>query len=238
MKRRGILAASLGLMSACGDAKPPDEAAFDRARSEMVEKQLKAKWRNIKSARVLKAMEEVRRHDFVPANVRSSAYQDRPLPIGHGQTISQPYVVAFMTETLDPKQGDRILEIGTGSGYQAAVLAKLVKHVYSIEIVKPLAERAAATLKKSGYSNVTVKAGDGYKGWKEHAPFDAIIVTCAPDHVPKALVEQLKNGGKMIIPVGKEDGLQHLYLLRKKDGKVEQEAVLPVRFVPMTRGKP
>ena len=237
MNRRIILAVFAGLAPACNDAKPPDEAAFARARKEMVEKQLKAKGREIKSARVLRAMEEVRRHEFVPTSVRPFAYQDRPLSIGHGQTISQPYIVAFMTEKLDPQPGDRILEVGTGSGYQAAVLSKLVKEVYSIEIVKALAKRAKTALKKGGYSNVTVKAGDGYKGWKEHAPFDAVIVTCAPDHVPKALVEQLKEGGKMIIPVGKEDEAQELYLLRKKDGKVVREAVLPVRFVPMTREK-
>jgi protein-L-isoaspartate(D-aspartate) O-methyltransferase len=201
----------------------------------MVERQLKGRGREISDERVLKAMGEVRRHEFVPEDQRLFAYQDRPLLIGHEQTISQPFIVAFMTEKLEPQPGDRILEIGTGSGYQAAVLAKLVKEVYSIEIVKPLAERAEATLKRLGYRNVRVKAGDGYKGWREHAPFDAVIVTCAPDHVPKPLVEQLREGGKMIIPVGAESGQQFLYLLKKVKGKIEQQAVLPVRFVPMTR---
>ena len=179
-------------------------------------------------------MRAVPRHEFVPENVRDLAYTDRPLPIGHEQTISQPYIVAFMTEALAPKPTDKVLEIGTGSGYQAAVLSGLVKHVYTNEIVKPLAERAAETLKKADYKNVTVKASDGYQGWAEHAPFDSVIVTCAPDHVPDPLVEQLREGGKMIIPVGRAWGAQELYLLTKKDGKVEKTAVLPVRFVPMT----
>ena len=143
-------------------------------------------------------------------------------------------MVAFMTEQLESKPGHRVLEIGTGSGYQAAVLALLVKEVYSIEIVKPLAERAVKDLKRLGYGNVRVKAGDGYRGWKEHAPFDAVIVTCAPDHVPEPLVEQLREGGRMIIPVGKEGTVQSLYVMTKKDGKMQQEAVVPVRFVPMT----
>ncbi len=225
----------LGLLPACGEAKPREEGEFERARKAMVERQLKAKGRDIKNVRVLKAMGTVRRHEFVPADQRLFSYHDRPLPIGHEQTISQPYIVALMTEKLDPQPGDRVLEIGTGSGYQAAVLSKLVKEVYSIEIVKPLAERASQTLEKLGYKNVTVKAGDGYKGWKEHAPFDAVIVTCAPEQVPAPLVAQLKEGGKMIIPVGKQGGLQHLYLLKKVKGQIKQEAVLPVRFVPMTR---
>jgi protein-L-isoaspartate(D-aspartate) O-methyltransferase len=155
--------------------------------------------------------------------------------IGHGQTISQPYIVAFMTEQLAPKPSDRVLEIGTGSGYQAAVLSLLVKEVYSVEIVEPLAKRATRDLQRLGFSNVKVKSGDGYKGWEEHAPFDAIIVTCAPDHVPRPLVEQLREGGKMVIPVGDQHGPQELYVLRKRGGKMEQQSVLPVRFVPMTR---
>lgn len=236
MQRWGVIGVVLGLLPGCGEGKPKDEeAGFATARKAMVERQLQGRGRDIKDERVLKAMGEVRRHEFVPEDQRIFAYQDRPLPIGHEQTISQPYIVAFMTEKLDSKPEDRILEIGTGSGYQAAVLARLVKEVYSIEIVKPLAERAEATLKRLGYRNVTVKAGDGYKGWKEHAPFDAVIVTCAPNHVPKPLVEQLKEGGKMIIPVGEQFGLQHLYLLKKVKGRIEQQAVLPVRFVPMTR---
>ena len=181
-------------------------------------------------------MGEVPRHEFVPKSQRRNAYRDDPLPIGHGQTISQPFIVAFMTEKLEPQPSDRVLEIGTGSGYQAAILAKLVKEVYSIEIVKPLADRAGTTLEKLGVKNVHLKAGDGHKGWPEHAPFDAVVVTCAPDHIPQPLVEQLREGGKMIIPVGPQGGAQKLYLLRKKDGKIRREAVLPVRFVPMTGG--
>lgn len=197
----------------------------------MVKHQLES--RDIRDPRVLAAMRDIPRHEFVPEEFRSAAYEDRPLGIGYGQTISQPYIVAFMTEHLAPKQSDRILEVGTGSGYQAAILSKLVADVYSIEIVPQLAENAAAVLKKLGLTNVHTKAGDGYQGWSEHAPFDGIIVTCAPDHVPNPLVQQLKEGGKMIIPVG-DAGDQSLYLLEKRDGKIERTAVLPVRFVPMT----
>jgi len=186
-------------------------------------------------------MGKVPRHEFVPADVRSFAYADHPLPIGHGQTISQPFIVAFMTEKLDPKPTDHVLEIGTGSGYQAAVLSELVATVHTIEIVAPLARRAEADLKRLGYTNVTARAGDGYKGWPEAAPFDAIIVTCAPDHVPQPLVDQLKEGGRMVVPVEPAYD-QSLYLLEKKGNKVERRAILPVRFVPMTgekgKGKP
>ncbi len=199
----------------------------------MVEEQLAA--RGIANRQVLEAMGRVPRHEFVPAPHRVEAYGDYPLPIGYDQTISQPYIVAFMTEILAPKREDKVLEIGTGSGYQAAVLAELVREVYSIEIVEPLAERAAADLKRLNYTNVFVRAGDGYQGWPEAAPFDAIIVTCAPDHVPQPLVDQLKDGGRMIIPVGPAWGAQSLHLLEKRDGQVHRRDVLPVRFVPMTR---
>jgi protein-L-isoaspartate(D-aspartate) O-methyltransferase len=155
------------------------------------------------------------------------------LPIGYDQTISQPYIVAFMTEQLHPKRSDRVLEIGTGSGYQAAILAELVAEVYTIEIAEPLARNAEATLARLGYKNVRMKTGDGYKGWPENAPFDAITVTCAPDRVPKPLTDQLKEGGRMIIPVG-DRFAQELYLLEKKNGQLKESAVLPVRFVPMT----
>jgi len=175
----------------------------------------------------------VPREEFVPQEVRPASYTDQPLPIGYSQTISQPYVVAFMTEQLQLKRDDHVLEIGTGSGYQAAILAELVAEVYTIEIVEALAKNAEATLGRLGYKNVHVKAGDGYKGWPEHAPFDAVIVTCAPDHVPQPLVDQMKEGGRMIIPVGAM-GEQELYLLEKKNGRLEKRAVLPVRFVPMT----
>ncbi len=216
----------------CGRSplQPVDWAA---AREQMVAKQIVAQGRGVRDQRVIGAMSQVPRHELVPAQVRARAYEDRPLPIGYGQTISQPFIVAFMTEALAPKPEDRVLEVGTGSGYQAAVLSRLVADVYSIEIVEPLAKRAAADLKRLGYDNVHVRAGDGYKGWPEAAPFDAIIVTCAPDHVPEPLVAQLKDGGRMIIPVG-PDGAQELVLLQKRGTKLEKTEVLPVAFVPMT----
>ncbi len=210
------------------------EDEYAAARTRMVSEQLRAHWRGITHPGVLQAMATVPRHEFVPLPLRRYAYDDHPLPIGHAQTISQPYVVAFMTEKLDPKPADRVLEIGTGSGYQAAVLSGLVKEVFSIEIVEPLARRAENDLARLGYRNVRVRYGDGYQGWPEAAPFDAIIVTCAPDHVPQPLVEQLRDGGRMIIPVGELDD-QQLFLLRKRGAKLERESVLPVRFVPMTR---
>jgi protein-L-isoaspartate(D-aspartate) O-methyltransferase len=203
------------------------------ARQRMVIEQLSGPGRNITNARVLSVMAKVSRHEFVPAAFRSHAYEDGPLPIGHGQTISQPYIVAFMTQQLEPQPTDRVLEIGTGSGYQAAVLAELVANVYTVEIVEDLARRAAADLTRLGYTNVHVRAGDGYKGWPEAAPFDAIIVTCAPEKVPSPLIEQLKEGGRMIIPVGPAWD-QELVLLQKHGDKLERHAVLPVRFVPMT----
>lgn len=202
-------------------------------RQRMVALQLEAPGRDITNARVLAAMGKVPRHEFVPQNLRHEAYADHPLPIGHGQTISQPYIVAYMTEVVDPRPGDKVLEVGTGSGYQAAVLAELVSNVFTIEIIEPLAKRAQADLARLGYTNVLVRAGDGYLGWPEAAPFDAILVTCAPDHVPPPLVSQLKEGGRMIIPVG-PFGDQELVVLEKRSGKVERRGVLPVRFVPMT----
>jgi protein-L-isoaspartate(D-aspartate) O-methyltransferase len=213
-----------------GMTSEPDYAARRRA---MVLTQIAPPARDVSDRRVLAAMEKVPRHEFVPMHLRDQAYEDCPLPIGHGQTISQPYIVAFMTEQLAPKPTDRVLEVGTGSGYQAAVLAELVAEVYTIEIIKPLGQRARADLARLGYTNVFVRIGDGYQGWPEAAPFDAIMVTCAPDHVPRPLVEQLKEGGRMIIPVGPL-GDQQLYLLEKRSGEVRQRAVLPVRFVPMT----
>lgn len=196
----------------------------------MVEQQLKP--RGIKDERVLAAMGNVPREKFIPADARADAYEDGPLPIGHDQTISQPYIVAFMTEQLGPKPSDRVLEIGSGSGYQAAILAELVTNVYTIDIVEPLAKTAEATLQRLGYKNVHIKVGDGYKGWPEEAPFDAIIVTCAPEKVPQPLVDQLQDGGRMVIPVG-ERFAQQLYLLEKKNGQLKESATLPVRFVPM-----
>jgi len=196
----------------------------------MVEQQLKP--RGIKDERVLAAMAKVPREEFVPENLRDKGYSDSALPIGQDQTISQPFIVAFMTEQLQLQPTDRILEIGTGSGYQTAVLAELVKDVYTIEIVEPLAKDASARLTRLGYSNAHVKVGDGYEGWPDVAPFDAIIVTCAPDKVPQPLTQQLKENGRMIVPVG--SGMeQQLFLLEKKDGQLAQTAILPVRFVPM-----
>jgi protein-L-isoaspartate(D-aspartate) O-methyltransferase len=210
------------------------EKDWAAARRRMVQEQLLAPGRDITNRAVLEAMGKVPRQEFVPHDLRGEAYDDHPLPIGYDQTISQPYIVAFMTEQLQPRPSDRVLEIGTGSGYQAAVLATLVREVFTIEIVEPLARRAQADLARLGYTNVFVRTGDGHKGWPEAAPFDAIIVTCAPEAVPEPLVAQLAEGGRMIIPVGPLHA-QNLYLLRKQGGKVREEAVLAVRFVPMTR---
>src|SRR6266481_2214778 len=214
----------------CGQ-QTPTAADFAAQRNRMVEQQLKP--RGIKDERVLAAMAKVPREEFIPVDARADAYEDGPLPIGYDQTISQPYVVAFMTEQLRPKRSDRVLEIGSGSGYQAAILSELVADVYTIEIVEPLAKSAEATLQRLGYKNVHVRVGDGYKGWPEQAPFDAIIVTCAPDKVPQLLTDQLKEGGRMIIPVG-DRFAQQLYLLEKKNGQLKESATLPVRLVPMT----
>ncbi len=217
---------------ACGGCGRADTSVADFAgqRQRMVQEQMMA--RGIHEERVLAAVAKVPREEFVPADERAAAYTDNPLPIGYDQTISQPYIVAFMTEQLHPKPSDRVLEIGTGSGYQAAILAELVAEVYTIEIAGPLARNADATLAHLGYKNVHVKVGDGHKGWPEEAPFDAIIVTCAPEKVPQPLVDQLKEGGRMIIPVGNRFA-QELYLLEKKNGQLKESAVLPVRFVPM-----
>jgi protein-L-isoaspartate(D-aspartate) O-methyltransferase len=209
---------------------PTSSREFTAERQKMVEQQLKP--RGIKDERVLAAMAKVPREEFVPENLRDKGYSDSALPIGQDQTISQPFIVAFMTEQLQLQPTDRILEIGTGSGYQTAVLAELVKDVYTIEIVEPLAKDASARLTRLGYSNAHVKVGDGYEGWPDVAPFDAIIVTCAPDKVPQPLTQQLKENGRMIVPVG--SGMeQQLFLLEKKDGQLAQTAILPVRFVPM-----
>ena len=215
----------------CGQ-QVPTVADFAAQRQRMVEQQLKA--RGINDERVLAAMAKVPREEFVPADARVEAYEDGPLPIGYNQTISQPYIVAFMTEQLRPKPSDRVLEIGSGSGYQAAILAELVADVYTIDIVEPLAKSAETTLQRLGYKNVHFKVGDGYKGWPEEAPFDAVIVTCAPEKVPEPLVDQLKDSGRMIIPVG-ERFAQQLYLLEKKNGQLKESVTLPVRFVPMLR---
>jgi protein-L-isoaspartate(D-aspartate) O-methyltransferase len=205
----------------------PDYAAL---RKKMVNEQLEQ--RGITSGKVLDAMRKVERHLFVPVEYRNQAYEDYPLPIGAGQTISQPYIVAFMTEALDIKATERILEIGTGSGYQASILGELCREVYTIEIVPTLAEKSESLLRSLGYKNVNVKMGDGYLGWPEKAPFDVIIVTCSPSHVPQALQRQLKEGGRMIIPVG-ERYAQELVLLKKKNGKLTRHSRMQVQFVPM-----
>ncbi|MGK9169200.1 protein-L-isoaspartate(D-aspartate) O-methyltransferase [Inquilinus limosus] len=184
---------------------------------------------------VLSVMRQVPRHEFVPDESRDEAYENRPLPIGYGQTISQPYVVALMTDLLEPGKDDVVLEIGTGSGYQAAVLSPLVRHVYTIEIVEPLAKQAAERLKALGYGNVVTRHGDGYYGWPEHGPFDGIVVTAAASHIPPPLVHQLKPGGRMVIPVGPPFMTQNLMLVTKDgEGKVRTEVLLPVSFVPLT----
>lgn len=224
--------ASCGLLGA-EEAGPQadDGALYTRLRGNMVDRLLAEGWLHDK--RVAEAMRSVPRHLFVPADQAEHAYRDTPLPIGHGQTISAPSIVAVMTELLLPKPEHGVFEVGTGSGYQAAVLAKLVKHVYSVEIVPELAQTAKTRLAELGYSNVSVRCGDGYRGWPEHAPFDSIIVTCAPTDIPRPLVEQLRDGGRMVIPVG-EAGVQELYLLIKEGEEVVKRAVLPVLFVPMT----
>ena len=232
-----VLAGWLTGLTGRGTAAPAPTAAgtdyYSLARQRMVTEQLARPGRDITNARVLAVMGTVPRHEFVPERLRPDAYKDQPLPISQGQTISQPYVVAFMTERLEPKPTDRVLEIGTGSGYQAAVLAGLVAEVYTIEIISNLAQRAAADLKRLGCTNVHTRVGDGYQGWPEAAPFDSIIVTCAPEQVPQPLIDQLKHGGRIIIPVG-PTWKQELVLLRKRGGKLEQQAVMPVSFVPMT----
>lgn len=206
--------------------------AYAKERNNMVSAQIQA--RGITHRQTLQAMRKVPRHLFVPAAQQRFAYYDRPLPIGFGQTISQPYIVAYMTEAIKPEAGQKVLEIGTGSGYQAAVLAEIVDQVFTIEIVKELALTSQAVLEKS-YSNVFVKQGDGYYGWADEAPFDAIIVTAAAEYIPPPLVEQLKDGGKMMIPVGSPFQVQQLMLVEKKDGKITTRSLMPVRFVPFTR---
>ena len=209
------------------------ETSFTQKREQMVEQQIRA--RGIKDPRVIHALLKVKRHLFVPPRVRHLAYEDHPLPIGEGQTISQPYIVALMTELLALKGGERILEIGTGSGYQAAVLAELTKEVYTIEIMEPLARQSEKLLKEMGYSNIRVKFGDGFLGWPEFSPFDGIIVTCAPEKIPPPLLGQLAEGGRLVIPVGVH--WQDLKLVRKIEGRIKETDVIPVRFVPMLREK-
>ena len=206
---------------------------YKEMRVTMVERQLRG--RDIYQKATLDAMLKVPRHAFVPEEMKPYAYSDRPLPIGEGQTISQPYIVAYMTQAARLKKSDRVLEVGTGSGYQAAVLAEIVDSVYTIEIVEVLGKRARNQLKKLGYKNVEVRIGDGYHGWKEKAPFDAIIVTAGAETIPDPLVEQLADGGKMLIPVGPHRGIRQLVLLEKKAGKIKRRNLMAVRFVPFVR---
>jgi len=218
-------------LSLAAPAYSQSKQALAEARERMVQDEIIAP--GIKNERVIEAMRSTPRHEFVALRDVPNAYFDMSLPIGEGQTISAPFVVAYMTEQLDPQPTDKVLEIGTGSGYQAAILSPLVKEVYSIEIVESLGQKAARTLKRLRYNNVKTKIGDGYQGWPEHAPFDKIIVTCSPEKVPQPLVEQLQEGGRMVIPIG-ERYTQELYLLRKKDGKLQREVLVPTMFVPMT----
>jgi protein-L-isoaspartate(D-aspartate) O-methyltransferase len=228
------------LLTSCGSARPQEEPRWRELREKMVRQTIAGPTDGrppVRDARVLAAMRSIPRHEFVPADERSHAYEDHPLRIGYGQTISQPYIVAIMTELATLKPEHRVLEVGTGSGYQAAVLSPLVKEVYTIEIVKPLGESARERLARLGYKNVEVRVGDGYNGWPEKAPFDAIVVTAGAPHVPPALVEQLKPGGRMVIPLGESSWDQNLVVVHKGKGPREfrTETIMPVRFVPLTR---
>jgi protein-L-isoaspartate(D-aspartate) O-methyltransferase len=224
---RGVRALLAPLFFGAASTAAPD---FARLREAMVRSQLEA--RDITDARVLRAFRDVPRHLFVPEPLRRDAYADRPLPIGAGQTISQPYIVALMSQALRLSGDEKVLEIGTGSGYQAAILARLARQVFSIEIVPSLAQEAAARLRELGCANVRVRAGDGYRGWPEEAPFDAIVVTCAPEAIPQPLLDQLAEGGRLVIPVG--EIVQDLVLVEKRNGKLVRSELAPVRFVPMT----
>jgi protein-L-isoaspartate(D-aspartate) O-methyltransferase len=226
-----LILALVIMISAAFFSYGDDDESYARKREEMVRRQLET--RDITDKRVLEVMGKVPRHLFVSPSLRRQAYVDSPLPIDEGQTISQPYIVALMTQHLELKGGEKVLEIGTGSGYQAAVLARLTDKVYSIEIRENLAKKAAETLKTLGYSQVQVKWSDGYFGWEEHAPFDAIIVTCAANHVPPPLLKQLKEGGRLIIPLGSTLYFQNLTLIIKKNGKPKVRQILGVNFVPM-----
>jgi protein-L-isoaspartate(D-aspartate) O-methyltransferase len=210
----------------------PDDP-YELQRLEMVKTQIEQ--RGISNPAVLRAMKKVPRHFFVPESQMRYAYEDRPLPIGHGQTISQPLIVAYMTEIINPKKDDTVLEIGTGSGYQAAVLAEVVKDVYTLEIISELAHEAAIRLKAMHYDNIHAKRSDGYHGWSQYAPFDAIVVTAAAPEIPPPLIDQLAEGGRMVIPVGSKFSIQNLVLVTKSNGKISKTNLMPVRFVPFTR---
>lgn len=223
-----IMALLLLIFPACKEDKTPNDFTADR--KQMVERQLKG--RDIKDKAVLDAMQKVERHRFIPSNLRNMAYSDQPLPIGEGQTISQPYIVALMTQLADIQPQEKVLEIGTGSGYQAAILSTLCDEIYTIEIIESLCQQARIRLKILGYKNVHVKCGDGFKGWKQNAPYDAIIVTCAPPEVPQPLINQLAEKGKIVVPVGTL--WQELKVITKENKKIKSSDIIPVRFVPMT----
>ncbi len=227
-----VVAAATAFLAAIR-SQSTKEAGPAAQRREMVEQQIRA--RGVRDARVLTALGRVPRERFVPASLRGRAYDDSPLPIGFDQTISQPYIVAYMSEALGVEPDDTVLEIGTGSGYQAAVLGEIARRVYTIEIVPDLARRAAATLQELGYANIQVRAGDGYAGWPEHAPFDRIIVTAAPKEVPAPLLEQLAAGGRLVIPVGEQGQTQWMTIVDKTELGVVSRRTLPVQFVPFTR---
>jgi protein-L-isoaspartate(D-aspartate) O-methyltransferase len=222
----------ISLLSTGTDSAVVQGQNYEEERRRMVVRQIAR--RGISDQRVIQAMGEVPRHEFVPSQARADAYEDRPLPIGFGQTISQPYIVAFILERLLLESSDRVLEVGTGSGYQAAVLSRLVKQVFSIEIVDELIFRATGDLRRLGYQNILVKSGDGYHGWPEHAPFDAITVAAALDHIPPSLTSQLREGGRLVIPIGNAQD-QQLWLVEKQAGELQRQAICPVRFVPFTR---
>jgi protein-L-isoaspartate(D-aspartate) O-methyltransferase len=232
-----LVMAVLGIIIplAIGDSVDCDQEKYSSQREKMVFRQIAA--RGVRNPAVIEAMKSVPRHCFVPEDQRHRAYQDGPLPIGHGQTISQPYIVAIMSELLGVKPGQRVLEVGTGSGYQAAVLAAMGIEVFTIEIIAPLGEKAAQTLKDLGYATVHTRIGDGYKGWPRQAPFDGIIVTAAPSRIPQPLKEQLAEKGCMVIPVGPANDIQQLFCLRKINGEIKQEKIFDVRFVPMVDEK-
>jgi len=211
---------------------PEEEDEFSRRRESMVHSQIEV--RGVKDSKVLEAMRSVPRHEFVPPEYREYSYTDQPLPIGYGQTISQPYIVALMTQLLEIEEGDKVLEVGTGSGYQAAILAEMTDQVYSVEIIPELAESAAERLKRLGYAQVRTANLDGYYGWEEHAPYDGIIVTCAPDHVPPPLLQQLKDGGRLVIPVGPPGAYQTLWLVKREGDEFRYENWGGVAFVPLT----
>jgi protein-L-isoaspartate(D-aspartate) O-methyltransferase len=241
MRRAAIIAALMPMLFGVGKAWSQRSYEAQRAAlvteiEENVRRTQRSTGRRELAPSVIEAIGSVPRHEFVPAAIRHMAYENRPLPIGEGQTISQPYIVALMTDLAELDANSVVLEIGTGSGYQAAVLGEIARHVYTIEIVEPLGRRAATILERIGYENIDVRIGDGYRGWPEHAPFDAIIVTAAPEQIPQPLIDQLRTGGRLVVPVGPVDGVQSLRVVEKNEaGEISTTDVLPVRFVPFTR---